>query len=92
MEKIDWKLMAVLGVHLLAVGTMYGRITSDVTRTGDAVHELKASVEDVRKLIDVSSIQIATLAEGRKSDLANDEAVRQRLSRIESSIWTHNNK
>lgn len=30
LKDLDWKLVLVLVVHVLAVGVMYGRITSDI--------------------------------------------------------------
>lgn len=84
MDKIDWKFAIVLILHLLAVGTMYGRITSEVTTMGSTIAELKDDLKKVKSSTEDTSRNVALAVERGKDNS-------DRIKVIEQYIWRPNN-
>lgn len=83
-DKLDWKFAIVLILHLLAVGAMYGRITTEVSTMGAAISELKEDVKRVKATTEDTSRSVAIMVEKSKDNS-------ERIKAIEQFIWRPNN-
>ena len=75
-NRLDWKFTLVLALHLLAVGAMYGSITSKVSSTEAVVNKIELKLDDMKRSVDDTRLDVAGLKE-----------VKTRLDRLEGSLW-----
>lgn len=87
MDKVDWKFVLVLAVHLLAVGVMYGRMSAQQDVITEKVSESKLSIDGLRLSVDAFSNKMAILETQRSSDAKAIADNASRLNQLEREYW-----
>lgn len=79
-DKVDWKFALVLALHLMAVGVMYGRITSEVSNISAIAIESKLAIDGIRRTVGSIEVGLASLEAGRGE-------LSRRVDRLEAEAW-----
>lgn len=86
-DKLDVKLILVLCVHLLAVGVMYGRITSDISTMKETLAGYNESFSALALSVSSLKTDLATIVGERRQEAATTQEIKERLLRLEQSTW-----
>lgn len=87
MDKVDWKFVLVLALHLMAVGVMYGKITAEVAGIGERSLESRIVIEEVRRSLANIGVKLAAVEAGREEGSRIMVDMGRRMERLEGDVW-----